>query len=280
MSYVDSIFIENLHDILEEEWEVDNRSKWNNGEQPKTKRILQIYNYYDLSKGFPILNLRNINYKAAINEMLWIYSKMSNNVNDLNSKIWDSWKNESDEIEKAYGYQIAKPTMGFPSQIHYVINEIKTNPTSRRIQMNMFKVEDQEVKAKKSLIECAYATHFSVKNGKLHMTLIQRSGDFLTAAGSGGWNEVQYASLQYAIAKECGLNVGVFTHFVQDLHLYNKHEQQARELIKRYDENDVWDSELPILKIADKPFFELTDDDFELVGYNPLGKIGRIDVTV
>jgi thymidylate synthase len=106
------------------------------------------------------------------------------------------------------------------------------------------------------------------------------SGDFLTAAGAGGWNVVQYAALQYAIAKECNLDVGILTHFVQDLHMYNKHEQQVKELIKRYNENNVWDSELPQLKIADKPFFELTADDFELVGYKHLGKIGRIDVAI
>jgi thymidylate synthase len=280
MSYVDSIFIENACEILDQEWEYDNRAKWSDGEQTKTKRILQIYNYYDLSKGFPILSLRDINFKSAIDEMLWIYSKMSNNINDLKSKIWDSWKNENDEIEVAYGYQIAKPTMGFPSQIHYILNEIKTNPTSRRIQMNMFSAEDQETKAKESLIECAYSTHFSVKKGKLHMTLIQRSGDFLTAAGAGGWNVVQYAALQHAIAKECNLDVGVFTHFVQDLHMYNKHEQQVKELIKRYDGNHVWELGLPRLKIADKSFFELTSDDFELVGYNHFGKIGRINVAI
>lgn len=280
MSYVDSIFIENACEILDQEWEQDNRATWSDGEQTKTKRILQIYNYYDLSKGFPILALRDINYKAAIDEMLWIYSKLSNNVNDLNSKIWDSWADSEGYVKNAYGYQIAKPTMGFPSQIHYVINEIKTNPTSRRIQMNMFSAEEQETKAKESLIECAYSTHFSVKNGKLHMTLIQRSGDFLTAAGAGGWNVVQYAALQHAIAKECNLDVGILTHFVQDLHMYNKHEQQVKELIKRYDGNRVWELGLPRLKIADKSFFELTSDDFELVGYNHFGKIGRIDVAV
>lgn len=278
MSYVDYNFVCDLEEILKQDWEIDNRAKWKDGEQTKTKRILQVVNDYDLSKGFPINTLREINFKATVEEMRWIYIQMSNNVNDLNSSIWNSWQNENNEIERAYGHQIAKPTMGFPSQIHYVLNEIKTNPTSRRIQMNMFNAEDQETKADKSLIECAYATHFSVKDGKLHMTLIQRSGDFLTAAGAGGWNCVQYACLQHAIAKECGLDVGNFTHFVQDLHLYNKHEIQAEELIRRYEELEQL--ELPTLKIADKPFFELTVDDFELVGYKHHGKIGRIDVAV
>jgi thymidylate synthase len=278
LNHVDNDLVFDLGCILDEEWEIDNRAKWKDGSQVKTKRTLQVVNKYDLSKGFPITSLRNINAKASIDEMIWIYIKMSNNINDLNSTIWNSWANEDSLIQKAYGHQIAKPTMGHKSQMHYVLHEIKNNPTSRRIQMNMFNAEDQETKAKESLVECAYATHFSVKDGKLHMSLIQRSGDFLTAAGAGGWNVVQYATLQHTIAKECNLEVGIFTHFVQDLHLYNKHEKQANELIRRFEEEESHD--LPKLKIADKPFFDLTADDFELVGYKNHGGIGKIEVAI
>ena len=278
MSLADTLFIKNLKEILNQEWEVDSRAKWKDGSLVMTKRILQVVNKYDLSKDFPILTLRDINFKATTDEVLWIYSKMSNNIKDLNSKIWNSWSNEKGEIKNAYGYQIKKPTMGHPSQMHYVLHEIKNNPTSRRIMMNMFSAEDQQTKATESLVECAYATHFSVKDGKLHMTLIQRSGDLLTACGFGGWNTVQYAALQHAIAKECGLEAGIFTHFVQDLHLYNKHEEQALEMIRRYEEEESFLA--PELKIADKPFFELTADDFELVGYKNHGGIGRIEVAL
>jgi thymidylate synthase len=277
MSYVDDIFINDLKEILNEEWEVDNRSKWDNNEIPKTKRIIQVSHKYDLSKGFPISSLREINYKAAIDEIICFYMKLSNKVVDMNSKIWNSWATDG-EIKFAYGYQIAKPTMGFPSQMHYVLNEIKTNPTSRRIQMNMFNAEEQELKAKKSLIECAFGVILSVKKGKLHMTLMQRSGDKLTAAGVGGWNLVQYAALQHAIAQECELEVGILKHDIQDLHLYDKHENQAKEMIRRYEELGTF--ELPALKIAKKPFFELTADSFELIDYKHHGKIGRIEVSV
>lgn len=278
MNVINEMFIEDLKEILKQEWEIDNRAKWKDGTQVKTKRILQVVNQYDLSKGFPILGLRNINYKAAIDEIICFYMKLSNSIADLNSNIWNSWANEKGEIEKAYGYQIAKPTMGHPSQVHYVLHEIKSNPTSRRIMMNMFSVEEQQTKATKSLVECAYATHFSVKSGKLHMTLIQRSGDFMTAAGFGGWNTVQYAFLLHAIAKECGLEAGVLTHFVQDLHLYNKHEEQANLMIERFKVPS--DSPLSQIKIADKPFFELTADDVELIGYHNFGTIGKLEVAI
>jgi thymidylate synthase len=277
MSYVDDIFINDLKEILEEDWEIDNRAKWDDDIQTKTKRIIQVSHKYDLSKGFPINTLREIDFKLSIDEILWIFIKLSNDIKDLKSKIWNSWAKDG-IVAKAYGYQIAQSTMGLPSQTHYILNEIKTNPTSRRIQTNMFNAKDQETKAKESLIECAFGTQWSVKNGKLHLTLTQRSGDFLTAAGSGGWNVVQYAALLCAIAKECGLEAGILKHDIQDLHLYNKHEKQAEELIKRYEELESL--ELPTLKIADKPFFELTADDFELVGYKHHGKIGRIEVAV
>lgn len=281
MSIVDDIFINNLKSILEEEWEIDNRAKWEDNSEVKTKRILQVVNQYDLSKGFPILNLRNINWKASIDEIIWIMIKKSNNVKELSSKIWNAWKDENDLVHKAYGYQIAKPTMGYNSQIEYVIGEIKRNPTSRRIMINMFNVEEQHEKATKSLIECAYALHFSVKNNKLHMTLIQRSGDFITACGFGGWNTTQYAFLQHAIAKECNLDVGVFTHFVQDLHLYNKHLSQAEELLARYyTMTSQENNQIVQIKIADRPFFELTADDVELINYNPMGKIDKLDVAI
>ena len=272
------MFMKDLGKIIAQNWEIDNRAKWKDGTIVKTKRIIQSINKYDLSKGFPILTLRDINWKAAIDEIIWIYMKQSNSIKDLNSKIWESWANENGDVEKAYGYQIAKPTMEQSSQMHYVINEIKNNPTSRRIMMNMFSAEEQHIKATKSLVECAYATHFSVKDGKLHMTLIQRSGDFITAAGAGGWNITAYAFLQHAIAKECGLDVGILTHLVQDLHLYNKHELQASDMITRYGIKPPL--ELPTIKIADKPFFELTADDVELVGYEHRGKISRLDVAI
>ncbi|MCM3109861.1 thymidylate synthase [Lederbergia lenta] len=277
MAKADEMFINDLIEVATEDFEIDNRAKWQDGSQVKTKRILQSVNKYDLSEGFPILTLRDINFKAAVDEMLWIYSKLSNDTSQLNSNIWDSWKNERGLVEKAYGYQIAKSTMGHRSQMHYVLHEIKNNPASRRIQMNMFDAKDQFIKATESLIECAYSTHFSVKDGKLHMTLIQRSGDLLTAAGFGGWNTVQYAALQHAIAMECNLEVGVFTHFIQDLHLYNKHWDQAFKLVRRSFNNDL---KAPTIKIKRKPFFELTSEDFELIGYENQGGIGKIEVAV
>lgn len=280
MNRTDGIYINDLIQIQKKQWVSDNRASWKDGSPISTRKITQVFNKVNLQEGFPILSLREINWKAAIDEIIWIYMKLSNDVNDLNSKIWDSWKDNQDKIHKAYGYQIAKPTMGYNSQIEYVLGELKTKPSSRRIMMNMFEAKEQLDKSKKSLIECAYATHFSVDDGKLDMTLIQRSGDMHTAAGFGGWNTVQYVFLQHAVAQEVGLEVGDFAHFVQDLHEYNKHEEVGNILYERMTSDKFNPSQKVEIKITKKPFFELTSDDVEIIGYSHLGKLKIPDVAI
>ncbi|HEY8444685.1 MAG TPA: thymidylate synthase [Bacilli bacterium] len=272
MSKADIIFKQNLEEILKQEWEVDNRAIWKDGSKVFTKRIIGIVNKYDLSEEFPILTLRPIWLKGVIDEILWIFQKRSNNIKDLNSSIWNDWANKEGSIGKAYGYQINKPMLGYPSQIDYVLNTIKNNPTSRRIMMNMFNVEDMP---HKNLIECAYGVHFSVKDGKLHTSLIQRSGDFITAACPGGWNVVGYAILTHMIAIHCGLEVGTLTHFIQDLHIYNKHEELAYELLNREPR------QAPKLIINPKinNFYDFNVDDFRLENYFPHPQI-KIEIAI
>lgn len=259
MTNADKIFKENLRDILDGEWEVDKRAKWADGTPIKTKRMIQVVNKYDLSKEFPVITLRPTGFKNAIDEILWIYQKRSNNIRDLNSKIWNAWADEGGSIGKAYGYQVDKPVFGHASQIDYVLSEVKNNPTSRRIMINMFNAEDMDDKA---LVECAYGLHFSVKRGKLYATLIQRSNDFLVA---NNWNLVQYSILTHMIARHCDLEVGEFTHFIQDLHIYNKHEENALEMLTREG------TDVPKLWINPDvtDFYDFTVDDFKLEGYEP-----------
>lgn len=270
MSRADIIFKENLAEINQQEWEIDNRATWLNGEKPMTKRILQVMNKYDLSKEFPALNLRPINLKAVIDEILWIFQLMSNNINDLNSKIWNSWADEDGSIGLAYGHQIGKPMLGFKNQVDYVLGTAESNPTSRRIMMNMFNVEDMP---KKNLLECAYGTHISIKDRLVHLTLLQRSQDFITA---NNWNVVGYAILTHMIARHLGLGVGTFAHFVQDMHIYDKHQKYVQELLDR--------EERPAPKLIVNPdvknFYDFTVNDFVLEGYNPHPQIKGIEVAV
>ncbi len=109
MSKADDIFIENCKNILENGYSSENekvRPHWEDGTPAYTMKCFGVVNRYDLSKEFPLMTLRYTNWKAAIDEILWIWQKKSNNVNDLNSHIWDSWADQNGSIGKAYGYQL------------------------------------------------------------------------------------------------------------------------------------------------------------------------------
>ena len=133
-------------------------------------------NRYDLSEEFPILTLRPTNLKAAIDEILWIWQKKSNNVNDLNSHIWDAWADENGSIGKAYGYQLGikhKYKEGEFDQVDRVLFDLKNNPYSRRIITNIYNHADLH---EMNLYPCAYSMTFNVTGKKLNGILNQRSG--------------------------------------------------------------------------------------------------------
>ncbi|NCA93075.1 thymidylate synthase, partial [bacterium] len=131
MSYADRVFINNMKDILENGvWDTDLnvRPVWEDGTPAHTIKKFGIVNRYDLTKEFPILTIRKTNLTASIDELLWIWQKKSNNVNDLNSHIWDSWADESGSIGKAYGYQLAQKHQykeGMFDQVDRVLFDLK-----------------------------------------------------------------------------------------------------------------------------------------------------------
>jgi len=169
-------------------------------------------------------------------------------------------------IRKCYGFQMDKLTYGFDSQTDYVLHEIKHNPTSRRIVTSMYSPNDND---EKSLLECAFSTMWSVKNGELYMTLIQRSSDYCV---SGLWNVCQYAALMTMFAHDAGLKPAVFTHFIQDMHVYDRHEEQANELLGRSLFGPI--PQVTISSRMDgKGFYDFTEDDFEVWQYEPKEQI-------
>ena len=109
MSYADQIFMQNIREILDHGvWDTDQsvRPRWEDGSPAHTIKKFGIVNRYDLQKEFPILTIRRTYWKTAVDELLWIWQKKSNNVHDLNAKIWDQWADETGSIGKAYGYQL------------------------------------------------------------------------------------------------------------------------------------------------------------------------------
>lgn len=270
MSKIDVIHQETLKKLLNEPWEVDNRAKWEDGSPVMTKRIPFVVNEYDLSEEFPIPTIRPLPFKTCFREIDWIYRKRSNNVNDFKGKIWDSWADDSGSIGKAYGYQIAKPIFGYDNQMDYVLGELKKTPTSRRIVMEMWNVDDSE---DMNLPPCAHHLQFVVKNGYLNLLLKQRSQDFITA---NFFNVAEYALLLLMVSLHSGYKPGKLTHVIGDCHLYNKHEQYALDLISRKPFNS------PELKILtdNKDFYSFKEEDFVIENYEKHPQIKGIEVAI
>ena len=262
MSYADEVFIKNCREILENgvtDESLNVRPKWEDGTSAYTKSVFGIVNRYDLSKEFPILTLRRTYWKSALDELLWIWQKKSNNVNELNSHIWDQWADENGSIGKAYGYQLGikhKYKEGEFDQVDRVLFDLKNNPNSRRIITNIYNHADL---SEMHLYPCAYSVTFSVKDGKLNAVLNQRSNDFLAA---NNWNVVQYALLVHIFAKVSGLLPGELLHVIADAHIYDRHIPIIEELISR----PTFDA--PKLEIGEiNDFYKISVDDFKLENY-------------
>lgn len=270
MSKIDVYHQETLKQLLEEPWEPDNRAVWKDGSPVMTKRIPFVVREYDLSKEFPASTIRPVPFKTAFREVDWIYRKRSNNVNDFNGDIWDSWADEKGSIGKAYGYQVSKPVFGYDNQMDYVLEEIKKNPTNRRLVIEMWNVNDLE---EMNLPPCAHHLQFVVKGDKVNLLLKQRSQDFITA---NFFNVAEYAILLHMVARHTGYKVGKLTHVIGDCHLYNKHEEIAEELISRepFEAPKLWVNP----EVTD--FYEFTEDDFKLIDYNKHEQIKGIEVAI
>lgn len=282
MSYADEVFINMCKDILENGTSTEGekvRPKWEDGSYAYTIKKFGVVNRYDLSKEFPILTLRKIAFRSCIDELLWIWQKKSNNIHDLNSRIWDAWADEDGSIGKAYGYQMGvkhKYKEGWMDQVDRVIHDLKNNPYSRRIITNIYVHQDLH---EMNLYPCAYSMTFNVtKNNTtgnlvLNAILNQRSNDILTA---NAWNVCQYAVLVHILAHVCGYEVGEFIHVIADAHIYDRHIPIIEELIKRptYEAPRFW------INPEIKDFYKFTVDDFELRDYKFGPKVEKIPVAV
>jgi thymidylate synthase len=269
MSYADKIFIQNCTDIIENGyWDTDQnvRPRWADGTPAHTVKKFGIVNRYDLEKEFPILTIRKTFFKSSIDELLWIWQKKSNNINDLNSKIWDQWADETGSIGKAYGYQLGvkhKYKEGEMDQVDRVLFDLKNNPYSRRIMTNIYTFQDLH---EMNLYPCAYSMTFNVSDGKLNGILNQRSNDMVVA---NNWNVVQYSILLIMLAQVSNLKVGELVHVISDAHIYDRHIPALKEMFK----NEQFEAPKLIVNPDIKNFYDFTVDDFKLVDYKstPLG---------
>ena len=249
------------------------RAVWEDGTPAHTIKKFGVVNRYDLQEEFPALTLRPTAIKSAVDEMLWIWQKKSNNIHDLNSKIWDEWADESGSIGKAYGYQMGvkyKFPHGEMDQVDNVIWQLKNTPYSRRILTNIYKFDDL---MEMGLEPCAYSVTFNVTGNKLNAILNQRSQDILAA---NNWNVVQYSVLVHMLAQVTGFVPGELVHVIADAHIYDRHVPIVKELIERPQ------FEAPKFRLNPdvKDFYDFTVDDLIIEDYNKNPQIKNIPIAI
>ena len=276
MSLADKIFVDMCRDIIDNGYSSVGekvRPKWEDGTPAHTIKRFGVVSRYDLSKEFPIITLRPTALKSAIDEILWIWQKKSNNVNELKSRIWDSWADENGSIGKAYGYQLGRK-YDFPEgnmdQVDWILHQLKNSPASRRMVTNIFVHDDLK---EMGLQPCAYSMTFNVSGKKLNAILNQRSQDVLVA---NNWNVAQYAILVHMFAQVSGLEAGELVHVIADAHIYDRHLPLVEELITREQ------NEAPKLWINPevKDFYKFTVEDYKLIDYKAGEQIKNIPVAV
>ena len=276
MSLADKIFIENCKDIIENGiWDTDKpvRPKWLDGTPAHTVKKFCIVNRYDLSKEFPIITIRKTAFKSALDEILWIWQKKSNNIHDLNSHIWDSWADETGSIGKAYGYQLGVKhhyPEGDMDQVDRVLYDLKHNPTSRRILTNIYTFADL---SEMNLYPCAYSMTFNVTGNKLNGILNQRSNDMAVA---NNWNVVQYAALIMMFAKVSGLVPGELVHVIADAHIYERHVPVLKQMF----ENPQYPAPKVYINRDVKDFYDFKVEDFTIEDYESTPLKTKFEVAV
>lgn len=276
MSKADDIFIAMCKDILESGYSSEGqsvRARWDDGTPAHAIKKFAVVNRYDLSEEFPILTLRPTNLKNAVDELLWIWQKKSNNINDLNSHIWDSWADKEGSIGKAYGYQLGikhKYKEGEFDQVDRIIYDLKHNPYSRRIIANMYNHSDLH---EMHLYPCAYSMTFNVTGNRLNGILNQRSQDVLVA---NNWNVAQYSILVHMLAQVSGLEAGEFVHVIADAHIYDRHIPLVEEMIQR----EPYPAPKLHINREIKDFYDFRTEDFVLENYQAGPQIKKIPVAI
>jgi len=282
-----------------------------NGTYKKSRTGIDTLSYFgafyrvDLSKGFPLLTTKKVEWKSLLHEVLW-YLSGDNHIRNLrnHTKIWDAWADENGKLQTAYGRFwrrfpvpensavldgevyvdeknpfVRKEENGAKTfdQIGWVINEIKTNPNSRRLVVLAWHPANAVIS---KLPPCHYTFTFNVNDGKLNCHLTQRSGDIALGIP---FNLAAYSLLTQLIAQETNLEVGYFAHTIVDAHIYIAEKGSAME---KYDHLEGLKLQLtreplqlPKLNIAKKPIDELKFEDFELVDYKYHNKI-KFEVAV
>lgn len=229
---------------------------------------------FDLSNGFPLLTTKKLHLRSIIYELLWFLKGETNiqYLNNHNVSIWDEWADENGELGPIYGYQWRSwpaPNGRHIDQISQLINQIQTNPDSRRLIVSAWNPAFIDEMA---LPPCHALFQFYVADKRLSCQLYQRSADIFLGVP---FNIASYALLTMMLAQVCQLELGEFVHTFGDVHLYRNHFEQAHLQLTR--------TPKPLPKMILNPnvtnLFNFQFEDFQLVDYHPDPHI-KADVAV
>lgn len=284
MTKADIYMKRDIVNILDNGYKDENpRPKYKDGTPAHTYSVNHVMRQYDLSKGeFPICTLRPIAWKTGIREILTIYQKPTNDLaqmREMGVTWWDEWDIGDGTIGQRYGATVSRYDL-----INNLINDIKTDPYGRRKIVNLW--QESDLRETAGLAPCAFLTIWNVRETYLDMCMIQRSGDMLTASGAGGINEVQYAALLMMIARHTGYEPGVFTHFVANEQIYDRHFEAANEMRKRATflenrkERYIIANPYMFINPEKKDFYKITIDDFELMRYKPINPQLKLELGI
>ena len=290
MIKADKYYRDNLFNIIYENGTFDEnpRPKYADGVPGHSKFITQVFEEYDISRGeFPITTLRNTAIKTGIREILWIYQKQTNSLEvarEMGINWWDEWNVGDGTIGQRYGATVARYDL-----MNKLLKSLKEDPFSRRHIINMY--QESDMNETSGLHPCAYETIWSVRRNRtiynqedskgevedffyLDLTLNQRSNDYIMA---GYINKIQYVALQMMVASHLGYKPGKFCHFVQNLHVYDRHTGAALEILNR----KPLDKQPKLELVSNKSFYDFTVDDFKIVDVDGIKKIeSKLEIAI
>jgi thymidylate synthase len=251
MSLYDDKYLSIANDILENGYFDNNRTGVSTYKLPH--QIMQ----FNLEKEFPILTTKFVAFKTAVKELLWIFKDQSNSVKDLQSqnvKIWDEWMMDDGTIGTSYGWIVKKF-----NQIDKLIEALKNNPQDRRMMLNLWQIPYLNGGA---LYPCCFLTMWDVTDGKLNCMLVQRSGDWPLGVP---FNTSQYAVLVHLLAQVTGFKPGLFTHVINNAHIYQNQIEGVKIQLTR--KNDAYNAPKLWINPKIKDFYDFTPDDIKLEDY-------------
>ena len=263
MSRADELYRQTCIDILENGFSDEGLEvcpKWEDGTPAHTIKKFGVVNRYNLKEEFPLMTLRRTYWKSALDELLWIWQKKSNRIEDLGSHVWDEWAGEDGTIGKAYGYQLGVKYQfkeGMFDQVDRVLFDLKNNPASRRILTSIYNFQDLN---EMNLYPCAYSMTFNVSGNTLNGILNQRSQDMLAA---NNWNVCQYSMLLMMMAQASGLEAGELVHVIADCHIYDRHIPAVKSML----EKEGFAAPKVTLDPTIDDFYAFTKDSFKVEGY-------------